>query len=276
VNRLQWLQKVAAPAIHDALNLSGGLDLRVMMSQALVMGDDMHQRNVAATSLFVRALMPHLVRSQKASQHLGEITEYLTGNDQFFLNVAMAAAKATMDSANNISGCTLVTAMARNGTDFGIRIGALGDQWFTAPVKMPKGLYFPGFSAEDANPDIGDSAIIETLGLGAFAMAASPAVAKFVGIGGLSEARRYTDEMMEITVGRSPHLLLPTLGDMGVPTGIDIRLVVETGIVPWINTGIAHRQAGVGQIGAGVAQAPLDCFVKALEAFADAWASSRQ
>lgn len=271
LKRLHWLQQVVAPALHAALQRTGGLDLRVMMSQALLMGDEMHQRNVAATSLFVRALMPHLVRVAQVSEHLGEITDYLTGNDQFFLNVAMAAAKVTMDAAMGIPGCTLVTAMTRNGTDFGVRIGGLGERWFTAPVQMPKGLYFPGFSAEDANPDIGDSAIIETLGVGAFAMAASPAVAKFVGVGGLAEARRYTEEMMEITVGRSPHLLLPTMEGQGVPTGIDVRRVVETGIAPWINTGIAHRQAGVGQIGAGVAQAPLDCFVQALEAFAADW-----
>jgi hypothetical protein len=241
------------------------------MAKALLMGDEMHQRNVAATSLLVREVMPHLVRAAQTSEYLGEITDYFTGNDQFFLNVAMAAAKATMDAASDIPGCTLVTAMARNGTDFGVRIGALGDRWFTAPVQMPKGLYFPGFSAQDANPDIGDSAIVEALGLGAFAMAASPAVANFVGVGGLAEARRYTEEMMEITAGRSPHLLLPTMEGLGVPTGIDMRRVVEVGIVPWINTGIAHRAAGVGQIGAGVAQAPLDCFVQALEAFADAW-----
>ncbi len=271
LQRLQWLQQVVAPALQAALQRTDGLDLRVIMAKALLMGDEMHQRNVAATSLLIRALMPHLVRAAPASEYLGEITDYLTGNDQFFLNVAMAAAKATMDAATGIPGCTLVTAMARNGTDFGVRIGALGERWFTAPVQMPKGLYFPGFSAQDANPDIGDSAIVEALGLGAFAMAASPAVANFVGAGGLAQARRYTEEMMEITVGRSPHLLLPTLEGMGVPTGIDVRRVVETGIVPWINTGIAHRRAGVGQIGAGVVQAPLDCFVQALEAFADGW-----
>jgi hypothetical protein len=271
LKRLHWLQQIVAPVLRAALQRTDGLDLRVIMAKALLMGDEMHQRNVAATSLLVRELMPHLVRAAQTSEYLGEITDYFTGNDQFFLNVAMASAKATMDAATGIPGCTLVTAMARNGTDFGVRIGALGERWFTAPVQMPKGLYFPGFSAQDANPDIGDSAIVEALGLGAFAMAASPAVANFVGVGGLTQARRYTEEMMEITVGRSPHLLLPTMESMGVPTGIDVRRVVETGIVPWINTGIAHRQAGVGQIGAGVVQAPLDCFVQALQAFADAW-----
>jgi hypothetical protein len=274
LQRLHWLQEVAAPLLHAALQRSGGLDLRVLMAQALLMGDEMHQRNVAATSLLVRVLLPPLVRVAAASRQLEEVTDYLTGNDQFFLNVAMAAAKATMDPIMSMPGCTLVTAMARNGTEFGIRVGALGERWFTAPVEMPRGLYFPGFSAADANPDIGDSAIVETLGVGAFAMAASPAVAQFVGAGGLVEARRYTAEMLEITAGRSPHLLLPTLDGLGVPSGIDIRRVVETGLVPWINTGIAHRQAGVGQIGAGVVQAPLACFVQALEAFAEGWENS--
>jgi hypothetical protein len=276
VQRLHWLQQVAAPLLHAALQRSGGLDLRVLMAQALLMGDEMHQRNVAATSLLVRALMPHIVRVVTSSEQGGEITDYLTGNDQLFLNAAMAAAKATMDPAMYIPGCTLVTAMTRNGTEFGVRVSALGERWFTAPVEMPRGLYFPGFSAADANPDIGDSAIVETLGLGAFAMAASPAVAQFIGVGGLAEARRYTQEMLEITVGRSPHLLLPTLDGQGVPSGIDIRRVVETGLVPWINTGIAHRQAGIGQIGAGVVQAPLACFVQALEAFAAVWDSTSQ
>jgi len=273
LQRLQWLQQVAAPALLAAVQRADGLDLRVIMAQALLMGDELHQRNVAATSLVVRALMPHLVRVLPASAPLGAITDYLTGNDQFFLNIAMAAAKATMDATAGIPHCTLVTAMARNGSEFGIRVSALGEQWFTAPVQMPRGLYFPGFSAADANPDIGDSAIIETLGLGAFAMAASPAVAQFLGVGGVAAARRYTEEMGEITAARSPHFLLSTLDGLGVPSGIDIRKVVETGIVPWINTGIAHRQAGIGQIGAGVVQAPLLCFVQALEAFAAAYLS---
>jgi hypothetical protein len=271
LERLRWLQQVVAPILHAALRHADGIDLRVLMAQALLMGDEMHQRNVAATALLGQVLLPHLARTVPAPEPLGAITEYLTGNQQLFLNVAMAAAKATMDTAIDIPGCTLVTAMARNGTTFGIRVSALGERWFTAPAPMPQGLYFPGFSATDANPDMGDSAIVETLGLGAFAMVASPAVAQFVGVGGWAAARRYTEEMLEITAGRHPHLLLPTLDALGVPTGIDVRKVVETAILPWINTGIAHRQAGVGQVGAGVVQAPLACFVQALEAFATAY-----
>jgi len=271
LERLRWLQQIVAPALHAALQRADGLDLRVIMAQALLMGDEMHQRNVAATALLGQSLLPHLARTVPAPEPLGAITEYLTGNQQLFLNVAMAAAKATMDTAVGVPGCTLVTAMARNGTEFGIRVSALGERWFTALAPMPQGLYFTGFSATDANPDMGDSAIVETLGLGAFAMVASPAVAQFLGVGGWAAARRYTEEMLEITAGRHPHLLLPTLDGLGVPTGIDLRKVVETAILPWINTGIAHRQAGVGQIGAGVVQAPLACFVQALEAFAAAY-----
>jgi Protein of unknown function (DUF1116) len=271
LERLRWLQQTVAPALHTVLQRLGGIDLRVMMAQALSMGDEMHQRNVAGTALLGQALLPHLVRTVPAPEPLGAIAEYLTGNAQFFLNVAMAAAKVTMDTAVGLPGCTLVTAMARNGTEFGIRLSALGERWFTAPAPMPQGLYFPGFSATDANPDMGDSAIVETLGLGAFAMSASPAVAQFLGVGGWAEARRYTEKMLEITAGRHPHLLLPTFDDLGVPSGIDVRKVVETAIVPWINTGIAHRQAGIGQIGAGVVQAPLECFVQALDAFATAY-----
>jgi len=271
LERLRWLQQIVAPALHAAVQRADGLDLRVIMAQALLMGDEMHQRNVAATALLGQSLLPHLARTVPAPEPLGAITEYLTGNQQLFLNVAMAAAKATMDTAVGVPGCTLVTAMARNGTEFGIRVSALGERWFTALAPMPQGLYFPGFSATDANPDMGDSAIVETLGLGAFAMVASPAVAQFLGVGGWAAARRYTEEMLEITAGRHPHLLLPTLDGLGVPTGIDLRKVVETAILPWINTGIAHRQAGVGQIGAGVVQAPLACFVQALEAFAAAY-----
>jgi hypothetical protein len=271
LERLRWLQQTVAPALHTVLQRLGGIDLRVIMAQALSMGDEMHQRNSAATALLGQALLPHLARTVSAPEPLGAIVEYLTGNAQFFLNMAMAAAKVIMDTAVGLPGCTLVTAMARNGTEFGIRLSALGERWFTAPAPMPQGLYFPGFSAADANPDMGDSAIVETLGLGAFAMSASPAVAQFLGLGGWAEARRYTEEMLEITAGRHPHLLLPTFDGLGVPCGIDVRKVVETAIVPWINTGIAHRQAGAGQIGAGVVQAPLACFVQALDAFATAY-----
>ena len=199
---------------------------------------------------------------------LAEILEFIGSNDQFFLNVAMVLGKAIMDPVCNIEGSSVVTAMSRNGTDFGIRVSGLGEEWFTAPVEMPEGLYFPGFSAEDANPDMGDSTIVETIGLGGFAMAASPAVAGFVGAGTPSSAADFTRIMGEITLATNPEWMIPALDYQGVPTGIDIRLVVETGIAPTINTGIAHRKPGIGQVGAGVVKAPLACFEKALRALA--------
>jgi hypothetical protein len=261
--RLAWLRDEFSVALKEALNLAGGIPLNPLVARGLTMGDEMHQRNVACTSLLLRALAPRLAPSARA-------LEFIAGNDQFFLNVAMAMAKSMLDPARGVEGSTLVTAMARNGTDFGIRVAGLREEWFTAPVEMPQGLYFPGFSAADANPDIGDSAILEAVGLGAFSMAAAPAVAGFVGAGGFAEALAYTHAMSELTVGRNGKWLIPALEFRGVPLGIDARRVVETGIAPAINTGIAHRRAGVGQVGAGVARAPLACFEKALRALGHA------
>ena len=213
--------------------------------------------------------MPSLARTTKDTETLARCLDFIGRNDQFFLNVAMAMGKAITDPARGIEASSVVTAMSRNGTDFGIRVSGLGDAWFTAPVEMPVGLYFPGYSAKDANPDMGDSAIVETVGLGGFAMAAAPAVVGFVGAGPASSAAAFTRAMGEITVASNPEWTIPALDGAGVPVGIDIRLVVETGIVPTINTGIAHREPGVGQVGAGVVKAPIKCFEQALVALAE-------
>jgi hypothetical protein len=268
VERLRWLAHEAGPLLGAALRSSGGIDLRAIMAQAVRMGDEMHQRNTAASSLLARALFPHLARTAADPAALARLAEFSAGNDQFFLNLAMAAGKASTDPCLGVPGSTLVVTMARNGTDFGIRVAGLPDRWFTAPVEMPQGLYFPGFGPEDANPDMGDSAIVETIGLGAFAMAASPAVVRFVGAGGFQDALRISAEMAEICLGEHPHFRVPTLDERGTPVGIDIRRVVETGIAPLINTGIAGKIPGTGQVGAGVARAPLACFEQALEAVA--------
>ena len=267
IARLGWLRDEAGPLLGAALRSSGGIDLRPLMAQALRMGDEMHQRNVAASCLLARALMGPLARAGRDPAVLARVADFAGGNDQFFLNIAMAFGKAATDPCLGLPDSTLVVAMARNGTDFGIRVAGLGERWFTAPVEMPKGLYFPGFGPEHANPDMGDSAIVETIGLGGFAMAASPSVVRFVGAGGLQDAIRATEEMAEICLGEHPHFRIPTLDERGAPVGIDLRKVVETGITPLINTGIAGRTPGTGQIGAGVARAPLACFEQALEAF---------
>ena len=272
--RLAWLRDEFGPLLKAAVRAAGGIALNPIIARGLAMGDEMHQRNVACTSLLLRSLAPALARSAASPHSLEQAFQFMGGNDQFFLNVAMAMGKAILDPARGIASSTLVTAMCRNGTDFGIRVSALGDAWFTAPVEMPRGLYFPGFSAADANPDIGDSAILEAVGLGAFAMAAAPAVAGFVGAGGFRDALGYTKEMSEIALALNPKWGIPALEFAGTPTGIDVRRVVETGIAPAINTGIAHRRAGVGQVGAGIARAPLACFEKALLALAEKCRSS--
>lgn len=263
--RLAWLRDDFGPLLGLALRAVGGVALSPLVARGLAMGDELHQRNVASSSLLLRALAPALARAAGGdAPRLARALEFMGGNDQFFLNVAMAMGKSILDPALGIPLATIVTAMCRNGTEFGIRVAATGDKWFSAPVEMPQGMYFPGFCAADANPDIGDSAILEAVGLGAFAMAAAPAVAGFVGAGGFGEALGYTRQMSEVAAARNPRWGVPALEFAGVPVGIDVRRVVETGIAPAINTGIAHRLAGIGQVGAGIARAPLACFAQAL------------
>ena len=264
LTRLAWLRDVLGPALGTALRSIEGIELKSLVARGLTMGDEMHQRNVACSSLLLRNLAAALASTCGDRAILTTILSFIASNDQFFLNIAMAMGKAITDPVRDIKGASVVTAMSRNGTDFGIRVSGLGDEWFTAPVEMPDGLYFPGFSAVDANPDMGDSTIVETIGLGGFAMAAAPAVAGFVGAGAPSNAAQITHTMREITLAENPEWTIPALDYQGVPTAIDIRRVVETGIAPMINTGIAHREPGVGQVGAGVVRAPLACFESAL------------
>jgi hypothetical protein len=268
LKRLAWLRDILGPALGRALRAREGVPLKPLIARGLSMGDEMHQRNVACTGLFLREIAPWLARTSDSPAGLAEALAFLAANDQFFLNIAMALGKAVTDPARDIAGSTIVTAMSRNGTDFGIRVSGTGDAWFTAPVEMPVGLYFPGYSAADANPDMGDSAIVETIGLGGFAMAAAPAVVGFVGAGSAAEASVFTRTMGEITIAQNPEWTIPALDFAGVATGIDTRLVVETGIAPVINTGIAHKRPGIGQVGAGVVRAPLACFAAAVRALA--------
>ena len=269
LNRLAWLRDVFGPAMGAALRDLGGIPLKSLVARGLSMGDEMHQRNVACSGLTLRELAPSMARSAKDTTELAEALAFIGGNDQFFLNITMAMAKALMDPIRGIDGASVVTAMSRNGTDFGISVSGTGDEWFIAPVEMPEGLYFPGFSEVDANPDMGDSTIVETIGLGGFAMGAAPAVAGFVGAGSASEAGNFTRTMGEITVGENPEWTIPAMDYLGVPCGIDIRKVVKTGLAPTINTGIAHKEPGVGQVGAGVVRAPMACFEQALVSFAE-------
>ena len=265
--RLGWMKESLAPVLQEALESLGPIDLRSLIAQALQMGDEVHNRNRAATSLFIRTLAPHLVRSSAGPAEVEKVLRFLDGNDHFFLNLSMPAAKCSLDPAHGIAHSTLVTAMARNGTDFGIRVSGLGDRWFTAPAPMVDGLYLPGYSAKDAAPDIGDSVITETCGLGGFAMAAAPAIVQFVG-GSAADALAFTRRMYDITLAEHPSYRIPALDFRGTAAGIDLLKVIDTGIVPVVNTGIAHREPGVGMVGAGLVKPPLACFEKALAAFA--------
>ena len=268
LDRLRWMEDVMAPILGKAIELSGGLDMRVLLAESLHMGDEGHNRNKAGSVLFTKNLAPNIVRATDDAEVAAEIIRTLGDNALSVLNPVMAACKAMVDVAHDIEGSTIVSVMARNGTDFGIRISGLGDRWFTAPVAVPQGLYFPGFTAEDASGDIGDSTITETAGIGGFAMASAPAIVTFVS-GTPKDAMNATLEMYEICFTEHKYFTIPPLDFRGTPTGIDIRKVVETGITPRINTGIAHKEAGVGQVGAGLVRPPMEMFEGALVAFAE-------
>jgi hypothetical protein len=265
---MHWMNEVMAPVLGDAIAASGGIDIRALLGEALHMGDEGHNRNKAGSILYLKALAAHVAKVAPTPPIAADILRAIGDNALSVLNPVMAACKAMADAAHGIEGSTIVSVMARNGTDFGIRVSGLGERWFTGPVGMPRGLYFPGFSAEDASGDIGDSTITETAGIGGFAMATAPAIVTFVS-GTPKDAINTTMEMFEITFAEHKYFTMPALDFRGTPTGIDIRKVVETGITPRINTGIAHKNAGVGQVGAGLVRPPIEIFEEALIAFAE-------
>ncbi len=267
LERLRWMEEVMAPVLADALEASGGIDIRALLAEALHMGDEGHNRNKAGSILYTTKLAPFIAKVAPSPDVAAKVLKTLGDNALSVLNPVMAACKGMVDAAHGIEGSTIVTVMARNGTDFGIRVSGLGDRWFTAPVAVPQGLYFPGFKAEDASGDIGDSTITETAGIGGFAMASAPAIVTFVS-GTPKDALNATLEMYEITYAEHKYFTMPPLDFRGTPTGTDIRKVVEKGITPRVNTGIAHKEAGVGQIGAGLVRPPMAMFEAALVAFA--------
>lgn len=271
VNRLRWMRDVLGPVLGRALrSMDNGLAINPLIAKAVAMGDEFHQRNIAASLAFLKEMAPMITAMDDLSDNdRYDVIKFLSDTDQFFLNIMMATGKAVMDSARTDSDGTIVTAMCRNGVEFGIRIAGMGDQWFTGPVNTPQGLYFTGYDAEDGCPDMGDSAITETFGVGGMAMIAAPAVTRFVGAGGYEDALRTSNEMMEICIDRNPNFTVPTWNFQGICLGIDARLVVEKGITPVINTGIAHKIAGYGQIGAGTVRPPMACFEKAIKAYAE-------
>lgn len=269
LDRLRWMGAVLGPALRTAIRARGPLDVKAIIGQMVQMGDEGHNRNRAGTLMLLRDLLPSIVDSGLPASDVAAVARFIGGNDHFFLNLVMPAGKLATAAAAGIPGSTVVTAMARNGTDFGIQVSGTADAWFTAPAGVPEGLFLGGYGPADANPDIGDSAITETAGLGGFAMAGAPAIVRFVG-GSVPDAMRTTQEMYEITLAENPAYALPVLDFRGVPTGIDVTRVLRTGILPQINTGIAGRVAGTGQVGAGLVRPPADCFLAAVDALADA------
>lgn len=268
IQRLKWMEKTMYPVLKKAVKVSGKIDLKNLIAQALHMGDEVHNRNRAGTSLFYRQIAPHIMKTAENINDSADVLDFINGNDHFFLNLSMPAAKATLDAASGVENSSLVTVLARNGTDFGIQLSGTGDKWFTGKAPLPDALFFPGFTKEDANPDIGDSAITETVGLGGFAIASAPAIVQFVG-GTAKDAVNYTLTMYEITIGENNVYQIPYLNFRGTPTGIDVIKVIEKNTTPFIDTGVAHKNPGVGQVGAGVLSAPVEPFKNAIKGFAE-------
>ncbi len=266
--RLRWMSAVLGPLLKDAVKATGPVDVTGILTQMLQMGDEAHNRNRAGTLMLLRDLAPSMVDVGHAPSAVAESLAFIGGNDHFFLNLAMPACKLALDAARDIDGSTMVVAMARNGTDFGIQVSGTGDAWFTGPAQLADGLFLGDYGPEDANPDIGDSAITETAGIGGFSMATAPAIVRFVG-GSVPDALATTRRMHEITLAKNPRWTIPVLEFDGAPTGIDVSAVCRTGILPQINTGMAGKVAGVGQVGAGLVTPPAEIFPQALAALAE-------
>ncbi len=265
IERLGWMSGVLGPLLRAAVRRHGPVDVTAILTQMVQMGDEAHNRNRAGTLMLLRDLLPAMVESGFAASDVADAARFIAGNDHFFLNLAMPACKLALDAARDIPGATMVVAMARNGTDFGIQVSGAGNKWFTAPALVPDGLYLAGYGPQDANPDIGDSAITETGGLGGFAMAAAPAIVRLVG-GTAGSALAATRRMYEITLAEHPLFAVPALEFRGTPVGIDVTLVARTQILPQINTGMAGKVAGTGQVGAGLVTPPAEVFPLALSA----------
>jgi hypothetical protein len=271
IDRLHWMSSVLGPILRQAVrarvDASGPVDVKAVIAQMLQMGDEGHNRNRAGSLMLLRELLPTMITADASSTDIAEAVRFSGANEHFFLNLGMPACKLSTLAAHGIPGSSVVTTMARNGTDFGIRVSGTGDAWFTGPANTPEGLFLGAYGPADANPDIGDSAITETAGIGGFAMAAAPAIVRFVG-GDVPFALRATQTMYEITVGEHQAFQVPILEFRGTPTGIDVAAVARTGILPQINTGMAGRVAGTGQVGAGLVTPPEQCFTQALAALA--------
>jgi hypothetical protein len=269
IERLRWMSDVLGPLLQTAVRAHGPVDVKAIVTQMLQMGDEGHNRNRAGTLMFLRDLLPAVIDSGAPTADVAEAVRFMSGNDHFFLNLGMPACKLATDAARDAPGSTLVVAMARNGTDFGIQVSGTGNEWFTGPANTPEGLYLGAYGPDDANPDIGDSAITETGGIGGFAMATAPAIVRFVG-GEVADAIAATQSMYEITMAEHPAYQIPVLDFRGTPVGIDVTKVARTSILPHINTGMAGKVAGVGQVGAGLVTPPGEIFPAALAALARA------
>eukprot|EP00005_Dracoamoeba_jomungandri_P005154 CAMPEP_0174260516 /NCGR_PEP_ID=MMETSP0439-20130205/9811_1 /TAXON_ID=0 /ORGANISM="Stereomyxa ramosa, Strain Chinc5" /LENGTH=472 /DNA_ID=CAMNT_0015344773 /DNA_START=55 /DNA_END=1473 /DNA_ORIENTATION=+ len=278
---VRWWQEGVAPHLSKALRNCGGLPLNEIHKLALEMGDESHNRNNAFTALFSYDLTTEMIKAGVPNDNILAIMDwfnYKTWNSQSgvraCLGLVMASAKATLDPAKGIPYSTFVTCMARNGYEFGIKIADSGDTWYSAPSPFPEGKFFPPYKQTDAGRDMGDSAITEANGWGSNVL--NGALAFLNGLPAtVQRAHEITAENKSLMVGRNPYLKAPAYDFEGVPQGLDFRLVHTKKLLPWINTGITHRDAGHRVIGRGLSKPPQRCFDQALEAMAKKYEVSK-
>jgi len=269
MKEVKFVRETLAPVMTAIIKHAGGFNIKELLAKGLQMGDELHGSFDATRGVFMNWILPHIVRTDFPKETLGQVGDYFMGNGGrwFCGNLMMGCCKVMMDAAKGVKYSTVVTAMSRNGVEFGVKVSALGDSWYTGPAGEIQGFLFPGFTNADKAPDIGDSAISESRGFGGTALSASPSQAKLFG-GGLQEAVQHTKAMQKVSIAEDPLFRISYLDLVGVPVGIDIRKVVEMNTVPRIDTGIAHKDGGHGIIGTGISDAPVEAFKKALAAFA--------
>lgn len=261
--RLLHVNTVLAPVVGEAIRRQGGIHLKPLIARALRMGDEVHSRNAAASVLFSREILPAVLDMvAEGVENVRDTMLHLAENDYFFLRLSMAASKASAD-AMATPGSTLVSAMAFSCRGFAIKLAGLGGQWFEGPPPIHQGKLFTGHTDDEITWMGGESPITETVGLGGFAQACALSLQEYQG-GSPDVMIQRNKEMYSITHGENPDYRIPLFAFQGTPTGVDARLVLETGILPVMDVGLAGRDGG--QIGAGVIRAPRECFEGAMQA----------
>lgn len=262
---LQVIEKQFAPAVNQVLTEQGGIPVKGIIARSLQMNDDIHTRQTAAGLILLSEIAPKLMHSDLDREAITMCIEMFSSSERWFHPLGMASAMSTIRGLKGTEYSTVVTAICNGGVNTGLKVAALGEQWFTAPAPMLTGSYLsPQWSEKDASPYCGDSTITEVVGMGAFAGAAAPSVLRLRG-GTYQDGINQSMDMRTLTVGLNSNYPIPLLDFTGPGLAIDIRKVINTGTPVVCHGGIISKDGG--QIGAGIATFPMEVYVDAMYAF---------